>query len=168
MKTRTLIIVILALLIILILLPFAVYSIEETELTYETISLKSDNPFDQPVTPKILVLTGPEQIPTTGISQEESMAMEQVDYEQNFVILIFLGVSTSPENKIASIKQYKTDVWIKAEIQASPEGEKKYSPYQIIKIAKEQLPQTGKLDFILLNNLYEEKSRAKASITMSP
>jgi hypothetical protein len=165
MNRRTFIWVLLALLIILIVLPFTVYSIEDTELQYETISLQSENPYSQTSSPKIQVITSAVQDSVTGISPTEITSIEQVDFSRDFVIVAFLGTSTSVQNSIASVKQFKSDVWIKAEIQATAAGDIKYSPYQIIKVNKLQMPQTGALDFILLNNLYEEKSRAVQTIS---
>jgi hypothetical protein len=166
MKFKYLIWVILALIIIVIVLPFAVHSIEETELKYETLSLQADNLYSQIASPRIYVITSPPQDPVVDISPTDSTAIEQVDFNRDLVILAFLGMSTNSENKIATVKQFKSDVWVKAELQASPVGETKYYPYQIIKIAKDQMPRTGSLDFILLNNLYEEKSRAVQKITI--
>jgi hypothetical protein len=168
MKFRNLIWVFMALLIIVIILPLTVYSINETELKFETISIQSDNPYNQSISPKIQVITSLTQVSVTGISPGDSSSIEQVDFEQDFVIVVFLGTSTSNQNSIGSVKQLKSDVWVKAEIQATPQGDIKYSPYQIIKISKLQMPQTGSIDFILLNNLYEEKSRAIETISIGP
>jgi hypothetical protein len=166
MNLKFLIPAILALVIIVIILPFTVHSIQETELKFETVSLQIDNLYSQNVSPKIYVITSPPQDPVVGISPTDSTSIEQVDFNRNLVIVAFLGTCTNRENKIATVKQFKSDVWVKAEIQASPEGETKYYPYQIITIARDQMPQTGSLDFILLNNLYEEKSRAFQTITI--
>jgi hypothetical protein len=165
MKLKYLVWVFLALIVVVIVLPFTVYSIDETAIQFETISLQPDNLYSQVTSPKIQVIDNLSQATVPEISPADLSAIEKVDFARDFVIVAFFGISGSQQNSIASVKQFKSDVWVKCDIQATPASDVKYSSYQIINIARSQMPRTGALDFILLNNLYEEKSRAVLTIS---
>ena len=166
MKIKGIIAAGLALLVIVILVPWMVFSIEETELTFDTLSRQTQyNSENQDTKPGIQVITGQPLEPVPGISPSDQSMIELVDYAQYMVIVVRFGYGGSPQNNITSIKQQKGDIWIRSVIESPAADAPKFSPYQIVKIPREQIIRTGNIRFILLNGSYEEKARTVQMIS---
>lgn len=159
MNLRRLIWPLSALLVIVVALPLAVYGISEEKLSFETVTRQTDYGENLNSSVQIIILRDRPLIPLVGISDYDQALVQDIDYTQYFAILVFFGSGSSVQDYISGITQFKNDVWVKASIQTPSPGATYSSSYQIVKIPRTQLQGSGKISFILLNSLYEEKAR---------
>jgi hypothetical protein len=167
MNRYVLIISLISLVLILVPLPLAVFRVQDTVFSFETISKRTDLSENHDSSPKIQIISAKPADNISGISAEDQAAVQDVDYSRYLVLIVFFGYGGADQDHIINIREFKSTVWVRADLSTSPSETEKTSPYQIISIDKRQMSRSGEITFRLLTDQYEQKAQAVQLIAFS-
>jgi hypothetical protein len=95
--------------------------------------------------------------------------LDTIDFSRYFILLAFMGSQpvTGPNIEVKQI--WQTDNIIYVEAYFDPAGpafmDSLSSPYDVVKVSKDNMPQFGEITFILLDQNGEERARAVYDIS---
>lgn len=116
--------------------------------------------------PQITAVVSPPPVHILGVEPRDVDKMQAVDYSKFIALIAFRGFTTAATGiGITKIWQQGGNVYVQAELSGYVGAPSYSSAYQIIKIAKSHLSQTGAITFRLLDQSGKERAVVSQDIT---
>jgi hypothetical protein len=143
-----------------------------SRLKYENIAAVNDISDMGTYRPRLLIITNSPDSPVIGINAQSQLLVDQIDYSQYFLIVVFHGatypLSYTPAKpmKINKVWQKDDNVYVLARFQPYPTYPTHptiQTPYIILKVHKGNLIQSGNIIF----TLFDQEGQVKTTTTFN-